>query len=201
MLVDTQNQSIPKKKAQLIKSAQGLFWKYGVRRVTIEEICRQATVSKMTYYKYFANKWDIAKAVLDTLFAEGIKLFYEMLEEDIPFPQKVEMMLTLTTSRVHAVGSALLDDVMDPASPLHRYFIEKQKKTRELSVEFFKKAQRDGHISSDIEMPVLLFMLNRVSDFINDPDFIDIMPNIEDRASEIAALFFHGFSRARKIPK
>jgi len=30
---------------------------------------------------------------------------------------------------------------------------------------------------------------------INDPQFIKIMPNIEDRAYEITALFFHGYAR------
>lgn len=44
-------------KQQFILSAgKELFWKHGVKRVTVEEICVQASVSKMTFYKFFMNK-------------------------------------------------------------------------------------------------------------------------------------------------
>ena len=45
----------------ILDAAKSLFWKHGIRRVTIEEICEVAGVSKMTYYKYFSNKTAIAK--------------------------------------------------------------------------------------------------------------------------------------------
>ena len=44
------------KKEQILKTGKELFWKYGFKLVTIEEICKEAGVSKMTYYKYFTNK-------------------------------------------------------------------------------------------------------------------------------------------------
>ena len=46
------------------KSAKTLFWKYGMARVTVEEICREAGVSKMTFYRNFKNKNEVAKQVL-----------------------------------------------------------------------------------------------------------------------------------------
>ena len=187
---------LPKKQQQLIESARDLFCLHGIRRVTIEEICKNAQVSKMTYYKYFSNKLDIARAVIDVMFSEGLQHYFAMLSEPSPFAEKVEKILTLTLAQVHAVGATLMDELMDGESPLHGYFLAKQKKTRELSLDFFRTAQKDGHIHSDIRMPVLLFMLDQLSDLLNHPDFIQIMPNIEDRASELAALFFHGFSRS-----
>ena len=119
-----------KKQQQLIMAAGELFHRHGMRRVTIEEICREAGVSKMTFYKYFTDKWNIARSVLDLLFDEGIKHFYEMLHEATPFPQKLEMIFTLTTNRVHAVGEAFLNDLMREDSPLHDYFLKRQKMTR-----------------------------------------------------------------------
>ena len=41
---------------QILTKGKELFWKYGIKRVAIEEICKQAHVSKMTFYKYFKNK-------------------------------------------------------------------------------------------------------------------------------------------------
>ncbi len=188
-------QSLPKKHLQLIESAQDLFCNHGVRRVTIEEICRTANISKMTFYKYFSDKWDIARAVLDYLINAGLTMYCELIKEPIPFAQKVERILMISTSRVHAIGSAFLDDLMKPDSPLHAYFMEQQKKVSELSIEFLQSAQKEGLIHKNIQMPVALFMLTRLSELLNHPEFIQIMPDIEQRTAEIATLFFYGFSR------
>ncbi len=188
--------SFPKKKVRLIETAQELFCKFGVMRVTVEEICRTARISKMTFYKYFTDKWDIAKAVLDYLINEGLKIYDQLIEQPIPFDQKVEQILMLSNSQVHALGSAFLDDLVNPDSPLYNYFTEHQKKFRELSIEFLQTAQKQGFLHNQVKMPVAMFMLNRLSELLNDPEFIRLMPNIEERAAEIAALFFHGFARA-----
>jgi len=45
------------KREQILTTGKELFWKFGFKRVTIEEICKEAGVSKMTYYKFFTTKW------------------------------------------------------------------------------------------------------------------------------------------------
>ncbi|MBN2410872.1 helix-turn-helix transcriptional regulator, partial [candidate division KSB1 bacterium] len=56
-------------------TAKELFFKYGIRRVTIEEICKKARVSKMTFYKFFQNKIELAIVML--------KKLYDDAEEDL----------------------------------------------------------------------------------------------------------------------
>ena len=195
MEIDKTGEQPPKKKQLLLATAQELFFKYGVRRVTVEEICKSAGVSKMTCYKYFTDKWDIARAMLDNLINFGIAAFQDMMIEDVPFAAKVEQMLLQTITQIHAVGPALLDDMMREDSPLHGYYLEMQKKTRKLSVDFFVQAQQQGHIHPDLKMPVLLFMFDQLSDLVSHPEFVQIMPDIQDRAGELAALLFYGFAR------
>lgn len=189
-------QALPKKQQQLINASRELFCKHGTRRVTIQEICKNANVSKMTFYKYYTNKRDITKAVLDVMFYEGLKIYNEIIEENIPLPKKIEKMLKFIKARFTSVGEAFInDDLLNEDSPLHQYFLEQHKNAKELAMVFFKNAQKDGLIRSDIKLPFLLFMLDHISDLVNHPEFIQIMPNIEDRICELSALFFHGFSR------
>ena len=199
-MVETYNfYSLPKKQQQLIESARALFCAHGIRRVTIEEICKNAHVSKMTYYKYFSHKWDIAKTVIDVLFDEVIKLHRGVLEEDISFPQKVEKILKLNKEQFNTVGTVFINDLLKEDSPLHLYFLAQHKKTREIAIVFFKNAQREGLIHSDIKMPFLLFMLDHLSDLVNNPEFVQIMPDVEDRVCELSSFFFHGFTRASAV--
>jgi AcrR family transcriptional regulator len=56
------------KMQDILDSARSLFWKHGIRRITIEEICEKAGVSKMTCYKYFSNKTAIARYLIEEMF-------------------------------------------------------------------------------------------------------------------------------------
>ena len=199
-MVETYNlQTLPRKQQQLIEAARELFCVHGIRRVTIGEICKNASVSKVTYYKYFSKKWDIARTVIDVLFDEVTALQQGVLEEDISFPQKVEKILKLNREQFNTIGAAFINDLLNEDSPLHPYFLGQHKKTREIAIVFFKNAQREGLIHSDIKMPFLLFMLDHLSDLVNHPEFVQIMPDIEDRICELSKFFFHGFARTQAL--
>jgi len=188
-------EDLPKKHQQLITTATELFYSYGVRRVTISEICRKASVSNMTFYKYFSNKWDIAKTVLDIMLDEATRLSQSMLEKNISFTQKVEKMFMTAAAQSHTYSSDFRDDLMNEDSPLRSYCLERKKKFVELHIDFLKKAQKDGYIHSDIKIPFLLFIWNRYCDFLDHTEFVQIMPDIEDRSHELAVLFSRGFTR------
>lgn len=186
-----------KKQALLILTAKELFLKHGARRVTIEEICKTSGVSKRTFYKYFGDKWAIARAVLDSLYADGAMAFQDIINNNDSYKNKCQKILLLVQGEIHAAGSIFLEDLTETGSPLKPYFCVLQQRTRAMTMDFFREAQKAGHIDSSITMSFVLFMLDRVSDLLNHPDFVKIMPDIENRASELATQLFYGFERVR----
>lgn len=52
-------------KANLIQTAATLFWKYGYHATGINEILKEAKVSKGSFYFYFNGKEDLARATID----------------------------------------------------------------------------------------------------------------------------------------
>ena len=58
---------VSKKYKDIMSTGKDLFWKYGMKRVTVEEICKEANVSKMTFYKYFGNKYELALAIIKSM--------------------------------------------------------------------------------------------------------------------------------------
>jgi len=189
---------ISKKQQQLIAAAQVLFCKHGIRRVTIDEICRQAAVSKMTFYKYYRDKMEMARAVLEHIFNQSIRQFHAVTGENILFSQKFEKLLVMITGQIHSVGSAFLEDIMAPSCPLRDHFFEMQKKTRQMTIDFFRAAQEAGEISPEVKIPFLLFMLDRVSELLNHPELAAMIPDMADRASALTAQLFHGFSKTQR---
>lgn len=51
---------------KLLKGAEELFMRYGVRSITMDEIARHLSISKKTLYQYFADKDDIVASVTET---------------------------------------------------------------------------------------------------------------------------------------
>ena len=49
------------KKDQIIEAARLLFHKYGFKKVSMDEIAREAEVTKRTIYSYFSSKEDLLK--------------------------------------------------------------------------------------------------------------------------------------------
>ena len=195
MAVTFHFEDLPKKQQQLITTATELFFNHGVRRVTINEICRKANVSNMTYYKYFSDKWDIAKTVLDILFDEVARLYKNIIEEDIPFSHKVEKLLMVMSKEDHTISSELKDDLLNKDSPLHSYVLEQQKKHKEMPINFLKKAQKEGYIQSDINIHFLIFIWKSYCNLLDNPDFAQIIPNLEERTHELAKIFLRAFAK------
>jgi len=51
-------------KTQILNTSKELFFKLGVKSITMDDIAKTMGMSKKTLYKYFANKSDLVNAVL-----------------------------------------------------------------------------------------------------------------------------------------
>ena len=78
---------------QLVHTAWSPFMKYGIRRVSVEEICREAGVSKMTYYKYFKNKTELVKCLINQFISDGMDKYRNTMDQDIPYTEKVKQVI------------------------------------------------------------------------------------------------------------
>ena len=65
-------------KRKILKGAEGLFMRYGVRSISMDDIARHLTVSKKTLYQHFADKEDMVTMVCENHLKEGQKEFDEI---------------------------------------------------------------------------------------------------------------------------
>ena len=67
-IIDLINKNIDSKENYLLIPAFNLFKKFRFSRVTIKEICAEANLSKMTYYKHFHNKDELVVKLISIIF-------------------------------------------------------------------------------------------------------------------------------------
>ena len=76
-------------KQQILKTAQELFFRYGIRSVSMDDIAREHGMSKKTLYEQVDNKEDLVKEIMtncfeeDVLVVEGFKKHAESAVEEM----------------------------------------------------------------------------------------------------------------------
>ena len=183
----------PKKYRDLLSTGKDLFWKHGFKRVTVEEICQESRVSKMTFYKYFPNKAELAKAILDKLFSKSMDEFRKLMLSDIPFEEKMELQIKLKSEGTKDISEEFVKDIYgDPESELFDFWRAKAAEAIQQVIELYSQAQRDGWIRQDIKIDFILYMINKTFEYVNDSALIAKYDTMQDLILEINRFFLYG---------
>ncbi|MBE6495217.1 MAG: TetR/AcrR family transcriptional regulator [Methanobrevibacter thaueri] len=78
-----------KRKKELLKIAYDMFLTQGYENTTVDEIIEKAQIAKGTYYYYFESKEQMLEEVIDMMIDSEIEAAREIIETDIPVPQKI----------------------------------------------------------------------------------------------------------------
>lgn len=182
------------KRQQILETGKDLFWKFGFKRVTIEEICKEAGVSKMTYYKFFENKMALVKVLMDEILQDGMIKYRKLMDSDKPYPEKVLGLIQLKKEQTHTMSSEFFKDYLQSDDPEMLAYLEKlSKENFEIFLNDFRKAQENGDIRKDLKAEFIIAVLNQMMDWIqHDPSLMDLYDEPQDLAVEMTRLMFYG---------
>ncbi|MFO7933028.1 MAG: TetR/AcrR family transcriptional regulator [Bacteroidales bacterium] len=181
------------KREQILQTGKVLFWKFGFRRVTIEELCKEAGVSKMTFYKYFSNKMDLVKTIMRDFGTASLEKYRAIIDSDLPYPEKVLGMIRLKRDQTEAMSNEFFRDYTDLNDPeMVRLLEEMSAGTFEMFVKDLSDAQKAGDIRKDVKVEFILYFLNHMMEMIHDERLIAMYDNPQDLAMEIINFFFYG---------
>ncbi len=178
---------------QIAEAGRELFWKFGIKRVSIEEICRLAEVSKVTFYKYFENKTDLAIYLLDNTFKESLEVYRELMNREIPFEEKVREMIRLKLEGTQDLSDELIKEILGGTDDkLRAYYADISKVILSEVVQGFAKAQKDGEVRSDVKVEFMLFFMGHIMELANDQRLMSLYGSSRDVIMELLNFFFYG---------
>ncbi len=181
------------KQAQILETGRQLFWKHGTKRVSVEEICREAGVSKMTFYRYYPNKNELIKAVIILILDESMVGYRELMARDISFKAKMEEIVRLKFESSNTVSEEFARDIYFAAAPEIREVYEKAAAdiTQEVIANFIK-AQQQGWMRADIKPGFIMYMMEALRAQYFDEKLRSIYPNLGELAVELNRFLFYG---------
>jgi len=182
------------KKEQILKTGKDLFWKFGFTRVTVEEICNEAGISKMTFYKYFSNKMDLVKTLLGNILNTSMEKYQRIMESPIPYPEKVTQMIELKREQTHTMSSEFFRDYLQSGDPELMAFLQKlSDESLQIFTEDFRKAQQNGDIRKDLKVEFILAVMNLLVEWAqHEKSLMDMYEDPQDLAVEITSFIFYG---------
>jgi AcrR family transcriptional regulator len=190
--MDTNNN---KKYKDILLAGRELFFKHGFRRVSIEEVCRLAGVSKMTYYRFFPNKIELAKAVLDKVMQDGLKDFRAIMSDDSAPSDKIKGILHLKLKGTNDISQEFLNDFYNnPELGLTSYLEEQRMAYWYEILNDFRLAQEKGWFRSDFKPEFLIFVSEKMSELIFDKRVGSLYANPQELILELANLILYGIS-------
>jgi len=197
------NNKVPvknKKYQLIIETARDLFMRYGIKRVTVEEICKTAGVSKMTFYKHFKNKLDLALFILNKEFEKGISRYKRIMDQDVPYSEKAKEIIQMKLEISDDISREMLKDLAASSIPevaelMHRISQE----NLELFFDDMVSAQKKGEIRPDINPKLIIYMLGQMQEMAADEWVLSMYESPQTLISEITNFFFYGIlSRKEK---
>lgn len=182
------------KRELILKIAKKLFWKFGFKRVSIEEVCKEAAVSKMTFYKHFPNKMAVVKTLLEEVLQDARKKYDKIIDSELPYPEKVAQMIELKREQTHTMSSEFFRDYVHSGDPeLIAYLEQASAENLQKFTDDFHKAQKNGDIRQDLKVEFIMAIMNKLVDWIqHDDGLMELYDEPQDLAVEMTSFLFYG---------
>lgn len=177
----------------IMNTAHDLFWKHGFKRVSVEEICKKAGISKMTFYRFFPNKIELAKEVFSLVIDDGMQQFKDIMQSDIPGPEKIKRIILLKTEGTNNISKEFMEDFyVDDKIDLKDFVDEKIRNAGAIGLNSFKEAQQNGIIRKDVKLEFMFAFSTKAVEILNDEKLLQLYDTPQDLILEFVNIFIYG---------
>ena len=198
IMIEMTDRRKSKKQIQIVDTAEKLFRRHGIRRVTIEEICREARVSKMTFYKYFKNKIELVKYIITKWFDDGIATTDKINAMDMPVTQKLRLMIEWKMGFISDMSPEFVEEFVHFDSELQEHMSMYYQRTFKRFLEYFAGWQKNGDVRPGIRPELFLAALGKIQELFKDDTLRNLYPDHIEFAHELHSFFFYGIVDGNK---
>ena len=163
-------------KRNIIKTAGELFFRLGIRSVSIDDICRELGISKKTFYVYFESKDELIEQLLQANL-DYIAGKMEDLVKLQDFKQLVKVFIKRQQAEKNDVRR-VPQLVYDLKKYYPRQFADFQQKCFETQknyiMRYLEQGLKDGYVRADLNLELAAVLFAKIhNDAIRDFEIIE----------------------------
>lgn len=193
-----------KTREDILEAAAIVFSEMGVARASLDEIARQAGVTRGAVYWHFKNKVDIFRALHEQLHTPFMDMILQDMTKDHPHP--LEQLESICVAALESLESNeqkcrilkimfLKCDFSGEMEVILKEINKHRAEKAEAFSRYFKYAQSKGHLSKNADPQVLTralfcYLTGIVQEVVRCPKLI----NLKDNTVTMMRLFFAGIT-------
>ncbi|MDD2284350.1 MAG: TetR/AcrR family transcriptional regulator [Paludibacter sp.] len=181
------------KKQKIEQIAKELFLKYGFKKVTVDEICKKAHVSRKTYYTLYENKNALVLYVLKEIVSNSIQEYKKIIDSQGSFADKMKRSLELKYAFSKTLTMEFVADIVDPGSvEILEYWKIVIQESMVLLTNFLREGQRTGEMNPELNLNYVLWIFGKMSDILNAPEALLMFGNAEEMVRQVTQMLVYG---------
>ena len=158
-------------KEKILKGAEDLFMKYGVRSISMDDIARHLAVSKKTLYQHFADKEDLVMMVSKSHLERNAKEFETILETSENSVEELARISSCMKRNLEGVNQTMLFDIQKYHPKAWSVWLDfKHKYIRESVVRNLKQGIQDGFIRPEVNPEIMSVVRIELIQLAFNPD-------------------------------
>ena len=176
----------------ILEAALSLFLKYGVKKVSVAEIAKEADVSQVTIYNYFDSKDNLIREVIVHYVNKVWDEYIELLDSDLTFPEKVKKIIFDKTLIANQINEEFFQYFMKEYAEEDNYIITfYTEDVLPRLLQMFAEGKEEGYVDRSISDEAILLYLQMFADYMRREEVAESMlPLTED----LTKLFFYGLT-------
>ncbi len=179
-----------KRKALILRSFE-LFKKHGFQRVSIEEICRKAGVSKVTFYRYFSSKGDLILFLVKTLFDSLLQKSRIILASEMPISDKLDSISKLKQDLFREMGDEKMQSIMHHPTASN-YLQETFQVSSRIFTEYLSAEQKKGVINPGVKVELIFILTQELNRLYGENRFSGLFDSPDELIRQVNELLWNG---------
>jgi len=178
-------------KEKILKGAEGLFTKYGIRSISMDDIARHLSVSKKTLYQHFADKDELVTIAMQTHMEDQKKVFDEIANQADNAIDELYQIAGCLRKHAEENNPSLLFDIQKFHSKAWNVWVDfKDNVIRAMVVRNLEQGIKEGYFRPDIKAEILASLRLAVIETCYDER---VFPKEKFSMMEIQAQVFEHF--------
>lgn len=158
-------------KEKILRGAEDLFMKYGVRSISMDDIARHLSVSKKTLYQHFADKDELVVLVLKSHLERNTKEVETILEAAGNSIEELAKISACMKKNMQGLNQTMMFDMQKFHPKAWNVWIEfKQKYIRESVISNLKRGIQEGHIRPEVDPEIIAALRIELIQLSFNPD-------------------------------
>lgn len=184
------------KREHILETARRLFFSRGIRAVSMDDVAREAGVSKKTVYAHFPSKEALVRALAEHLLGQLVPLAQALFEEPGAFVENLGRLVSAFGHQLVGVSPAFYEDLAQHYPEAWRIVEEARSRNLARLKELLVAARQQGRVRAELDLDVVTAALGASIQRVLAPEFLTRHPVSPERAmNTLVELFLRGIAR------